>query len=355
VSKSVAIAGGGIIGMSAAWRLAQHGFRVTVFEKGSIGSEASWAGAGMLAPGGEVDSPSLLSRLAIESRELYTRFVRELEQRTHVAIDYQERGALDLAYNASEWHALRARAAAQAAFGVQSKELSKEHVAAFWPRVSTESLHGALFYAGDAIVNPRDVMLALAAACRQNGVMVRQNSAVLAVTILEAGIELDSVEGSESFDALVIAAGAWSSSITLRNVEPLPVARPIKGQLIGFQQPDQTCNTILRHGHTYLLQRANGLLIAGASVEYAGWDRTVEPSITNSLVQQAAFVLPHLAETSPSENWVGFRPGSDDVRIGPWHSKRLYLAYGHYRNGILLAPVTADHLAREISSNFQTP
>ena len=347
---SVAIAGGGIIGMSIAWRLAQQHFKVTVFEKGSIGGEASWAGAGMLAPGGEFDEPSPLALMALESRSLYADFVRELERASGLAIDYQECGALDLSYDAADWGLLLARAERQATFGLTSKILKTEQVSTFWPRVRSEGLTGALFYPGDAIVNPRELVLALAAACRQLDVTVLQNTPVNAVRVAETGVQ---VEGQQ-FDGVVVAAGAWSSSIHVENAAPVPTVEPVKGHLIGFQQPDQTCNSILRHGHTYLLQRANGLLIAGASVEHVGWDRSIEPAQAASLAQQAAFVLPHLAETTPSETWIGFRPSSTAPQIGPWQSSHLFLAYGHYRNGILLTPVTAQLIVNAISASLRT-
>lgn len=357
--KSVAIAGAGIIGMSIAWRLAQQGFSVAVFDKGSIGGEASWAGAGMLAPGGEFDSLSELAKLAIASRRLYREFVRGLEEAAQLAIDYQECGALDLAYDTAHWKALLRRAEQQASFGVPSKALSATQVTTFWPRVHAPDLVGALFYPEDSIVNPRELMLALSAACRHLGVELAENSSVVSAEIAPEGVTLNTEGRTRQFDALVIAAGAWSSTIhiessQINNVPPLPLSRPVKGHLIGFQQPAQTCNTIVRHGHTYLLQRANGLLIAGASVEDAGWDRGIDLKIVASLAKEAAFVLPHLTETGPSETWIGFRPASDTLYIGSWHSSRLYLAYGHYRNGILLAPITAQMIESEINASLQT-
>ncbi len=351
--KSIAIAGGGIIGLSIAWRLAQKGFSVTLFDKGALGGEASWAGAGMLAPGGEFDSLSETAQLAVASRQLYREFVRDLEHSTQLAIDYQECGALDLAYSTAEWEALLYRAEQQASLGLVSKALSVTEVGTFWPRVRTRDLVGALFYAGDAIVNPRELVLALSMACRQLRVQMLENSRVVSAEVASGGVALSWDSGFRQFDALVIAAGAWSSSIQVSNVANLPVSRPVKGHLIGFQQPEQTCNTILRHGHTYLLQRANGLLIAGASVEDAGWDRSINSDVAAALSEEAALVLPHLAETSPSETWTGFRPASDTLHVEAWHSSRLYLAYGHYRNGILLAPVTAERIESEISASLQ--
>jgi glycine oxidase len=340
---SIAIVGAGIIGLSVAWRLSQAGRRVTVFDKGYSGKEASWAGAGMLSPGGEVDEASEFGRLLVESRSLYREFVGELRHESGLPIDYQECGALELAYSAAEMEAIDARAAAQAKLGINSKAVPAADVRAFWPRVRADALTGARFYPADAIVNSRDLVAALQAACTNRGVALREQAPVRKLTVRGENTLVQS-QREESFDSVVVAAGAWSSGLVVEGVPPLPLVEPVKGHLIGYQQPPQTCDTIVRHGHNYLLQRANGMLIAGASVEHSGFDRAIQPDLVKSLAERAAFVLPHLADTTPTDVWIGFRPGSDRVRIEPWHSQRLHLAYGHFRNGILLAPVTADRI-----------
>ncbi len=351
---SVGIAGGGIIGMSIAWRLAQQGCSVTVFDKGIIGGEASWAGAGMLAPGGEIEAASRLASLSIESRRLYGSFVQELERASGCRIDYQECGSLDLAYSKEDLDALETRASRQAEIGIASKPLSPTQVSAFWPRVRIPDLTGARFYAGDAIVNPREIVAALRGACKALGADLIDNCPIAAAAVDDGEVVVETCRGQRAYDTLVIAAGAWSDSIAITGVPPLPAAEPVKGHLIGYPQPEQTCSTIIRHGHTYLLQRANGLLIAGASVEHVGFNRAVDPDIASELAAAAGFVLPHLQETVPSEKWIGFRPASDELHVDTWHSVRLYLAYGHYRNGILLAPLTARDLAAQISANLRT-
>ena len=349
--STLAVVGGGIIGLSIAWRMAQRGWGVFVYDRFTAGAESSWAGAGMLAPGGEVDEDSELASLAIESRGLYTSFVRELEHDSQLEIDYQECGALDLAYSGDEMASLEARATVQASLGISSKLLTSDQVQTFWPRVRSAGLAGARFYGGDGIVNPRDVVAALVKVCRGLGVSIVQNSAVERIEVTSDSVALKSSGNVKTFSSVVLAAGAWSSDIQVSGVPALPSAEPVKGHLIGYQQPDQTCNTILRHGHSYLLQRASGLLVVGASVERVGFDRAIAPERAAELGKEAGFVLPHLAETTPSETWIGFRPGSDRLRLGAWHSDRFYLAYGHYRNGILLAPITAQRMADEIISN----
>ena len=346
--SSLAVVGGGIIGLSIAWRLAQRGWRVVVYDKFRAGAESSWAGAGMLSPGGEVDEDSELASLAIASRGLYSGFVRELERDSQLEIDYQECGALALAYTADELARLEARAAAQSSLGILSKAVAPGQVQTFWPRVRRENLAGARFYSGDGIVNPRDVVAALLKVCMRLGVSIVENSAVERIEVTASGVAVN----GNAFGGVVLAAGAWSSDIAVSGVPAPPSARPVKGHLIGYQQPAQTCNTILRHGHSYLLQRAGGLLVVGASVEHVGFDRAIAPERAAELGKEAGFVLPHLADTTPTETWIGFRPGSERLRLGAWHSARFYLAYGHYRNGILLAPITAQRMADEIISSL---
>jgi glycine oxidase len=344
----IAIAGAGIIGMSLAWRLAQAGFEVTVYEKSTVGGEASWAGAGMLAPGGEFEEDSKTARLGITSRALYAAFVRELEQAAGIAIDLQETGAIDLAYSQQELWELQKRVAAQSALGIKAKLLDAKQIRTYWPRVRTEDLVSGYFYPGDGVVNPREVVAALRIAVQKLGVCILEGS-----ELCQADVRQDAViAGDGSYAALVIAAGAWSSGIRLNGAPELPPSEPVRGHLLGYKQPEQMCQTIVRHGHTYMLQRAGGLLIAGASVEHAGFDRQVDNATVAVLRRQAEFVMPHLAETTPTEVWNGLRPASDALHIGRWHGSRVYLGYGHYRNGILLAPVTAMLLANEISASL---
>jgi glycine oxidase len=352
LAPSIAIAGGGIIGLSSAWRLAQRGLPVTVFDQGTLGNEASWAGAGMLAPGGEIEEPSELAQLSIESRQLYAAFVRELEQASGSSIDFQELGAIDLAYSVEELDALEARAAKQSAMGIVSQPVVPARVATFWPRVRSDGLKGARFYPGDGLVNPREVVAALIAVCRNLGVSLIENCGVLAISDRSTDVEITTSKGAETHQAALVAAGAWSSSIAVNSVA-LPESWPVRGHLLGYRQPAQTCNTIIRHGHTYLMQRAGGLLIAGTSVENVGFDRRVDAQIVSELSSVAGFVMPHLLETSPTEVWVGFRPASEHLQLGRWQSGNVYLAYGHFRNGILLAPLTADRIASEISANLE--
>lgn len=354
-SATVAIAGGGIIGLSIAWRLSQVGYKVTVFDKGQFGEEASWAGAGMLAPGGEADESNDLGAMAVESRRMYPQFVQELEEDSGLPIDFQECGALDLAYSEAETTELELHAEQQRRLGICSKRVSAAHLTTFWPRVNSEHLAGGRFYPGDAIVNPREVTHALCLAGLKHKVNFIKHRHVQYIANLGDHVAVDTKSSAGCFDFAVVAAGAWSNGIRLEGVPEPPKVEPVKGQLLGYQQPEQTCNTIVRHGHTYLLQRSNGLLIAGSSMERVGFDEGLSAAIEADIAARAGRVLPHLKETSHTESWMGFRPGSDAPQIGPWHSDRLYLAYGHFRNGILLAPLTAERIASQIIASWRKP
>jgi glycine oxidase len=351
----VAVAGGGVIGLTLAWRLAQRGFTVSVFDKGSLGGEASWAAAGMLAPGGEIGRGSPLALDALEARRLYAAFVEELEEASGIGVDFRECGALDLAYTDTEQEELAARVRAQNALGIRSEALTAAQARDVSPWIAETGLLGARFYSDDAVVDPRALVAALLAACQGLGVSLMAQQAVTSVVIGDRSVKLESVAGVSEFDAFVVAAGAWSNLIPISGVggeRDLPVVEPVKGYLIGYRRPVDQFRTILRRGHTYLLQRAGGLLIAGSSEERVGFDRGVEPGMVSELAGRATQIVPALAGEMPSEAWTGLRPGSEMPRTSAADGAgRLYLAYGHYRNGILLAPLTARDLTAEISAN----
>lgn len=342
--KAIAVVGGGIIGATAAWRLAQRGFNVTIYEKGKLGSESSWAGAGMLSPG-EMDEPFEHAELFLRSRELYSSFVAELAQMSGVGIDYRECGAIDLAYSSEEWCQLRRKAVRQQAIGVRSREITPDQVRIFSPYVRIEGLTGALFFPGDAIVDPRNIMAALRVACAKAGVDLRENSPVTAIASGGDGVGI----GGETYAAAIVAAGAWSGSIPVSNVPPLPRSEPVKGHLMGFDLQLGACPTIIRHGHNYLLQRGSGFLIAGASAEHLGFQREISKDVADRLYREVTDILPVLDKLQSVDVWTGLRPWAEDLQLGRWHNSRLFLAYGHYRNGILLAPGSAERLASEIA------
>lgn len=350
-SARVAVVGGGIIGASIAWRLAQRGYAVSIIETRTLGAEASGASAGMLAPGGEVDQDSQLATLAVESRRLWPDFVSELSAVSGQAIDYQANGAIDLAYSSKEWVQLQQKARTQKVLGIDARTLSSKKVREFWPFLRTDSLAGGVFYPQDGVVDPSQVMAALRAACEQSGVHIHEHTGVEGISIGASGkVELETVAQTFEAEAAIIAAGAWSGLLAVTGTQALPACEPVKGHLVGYDLPDKWCKPIIRHGHTYMFQRASGYLVAGATAERVGFDRSIQPAVARQVEDGASFVLPILRGRTPSHVWVGFRPQSDALHLGRWQNGPLYLAYGHYRNGILLAPLTAACVSTEAST-----
>jgi glycine oxidase len=328
------IAGAGIVGLTCAWRLARCKIPVTVFDAREAGGEASWAGAGMLAPGGEMDNASPLTEMSLRSLELYPEFVEELRDVSGVSIDFQRCGAVELALDELEAEELERRAARQCAIGIRSEPARHADCVA------------ARFYPDDALVNPRDVMAALRMACLHSGVSIHEHEPV--IEIFPDGSGVHTPRASYRDDGVLIAAGAWSSDLTAGL--PLPRTMPVRGHLISYRAETGMLGTILRHGHTYLLQRDSGCIIAGSSTEHAGFDRTIDEGVVRGIHTTASRLLPALAAMKPLERWNGFRPGIEGgiPAIGRLEGTAIWTAFGHYRNGILLAPETARRIAESV-------
>src|ERR1700683_4273771 len=245
------VAGAGIIGLSCAWRLSRCKIPVTVFDAREAGAEASWAGAGMLAPGGEMDEASPLAEMALRGLELYPDFVESLREGSGGPIDYQQCDALERALNDHEAPELKHRAARQSAIGIRSE--STRHKGSF----------AARFYPDDALVNPRDIMAALRTACLRNGVSIHEREPI--IEILADGSGVRTPQAGYRDDGVLIAAGSWSSNLLSKFA--VPKAVPVRGHLIAYRAEAGMLGTILRHENTYLVQRDTGSLIAGASTE----------------------------------------------------------------------------------------
>jgi glycine oxidase len=321
--KTVVIAGAGIVGLTTAWRLARQGWQVTVFDRREALHEASWAAAGMLAPGGEVDAstdPEFV-HMALASLDLYPEFVRDLEEDSECSLEFRHCGAIDLA-------ATEEKAAIHASLGIHSAPcLFRGQPARHYPN--------------DAVVDPLSINDALRVVCRRYRIGIREHEPV--TELLPSGVR--TAQRDYPADRVIVAAGAWSSEL----LPALPRSYPVRGHLISFDLAPGLLPTILRDGHTYLLQRENGSVIAGSSMETAGFDRAVQQSIVEDIRRRAAQLMPELAGLEPSTCWTGLRPATD---CGPVIRRidgtNTWAAYGHFRNGILLAPWTCQTLAEQI-------
>lgn len=346
------VVGAGIIGCSIAWRLAQRKLHVCLLDAGRLGGETSWAGAGMLIPGGEFEQPGPMLDFALESLALYPSYVEELKQESGAEIDFRKPGLLQLAFTAAEWEALAARARAQASLGIPVRHVSAGDIAEYAP-VSSRAV-GALFYSDDCVVDPRDTLRALHVACQRAGVDVREGIRARTVSVSGGAIEIEAAEERFPAGACVIAAGAWSGSIRASvhgNAIVLPECFPVKGHLIGYNLQPGTLGPLIRYAHSYVLQRGSGFTVAGTTEETAGFDRRIDPDAVAMIAEDARRLLPGFLPAEPSEAWVGFRPATPghEPYIRRWPDTNLWLAYGHFRNGILLAPATARKVASELA------
>ena len=323
------VIGAGIIGLSCAWRLAQQGVKVRLFDAKLAASDASWASAGMLAPGSEMDGPREFAELGVRSASAWPAFVEELQRETGLLIDYRACGAHEFVTA----DIIRRR---------------KEHLAGLDVRVLEKD--GYWEYPDDAIVDPRDVCRALLAACQKRGVELHQREPVL--EIAGAGTSVRSAGGEYRAQGVLITAGARSSEL----FPGLPRTMPVRGHLVSWLLEPGALPVILRQGHTYILQRSSGLIVAGSTTEHAGFDPTLDPNLLADLRSRAVQLFPRLAGLDPTEQWVGFRPAIDapGPRIGPIAGTSVWTAFGHYRNGILMAPETARLIAEAAAPLFHT-
>ena len=351
----VLVVGAGLIGSSIAWLLAKAGCRVVLIDAGSFGKEASAAGAGMLAPGGEYREPSPAARFAIEGLAMYPTFVGQLEKESGLSIDYRKCGAIELAYERERWRELRKRADVQRRFGISVQWLCLSSLSAVAPGLNLEGLRGALYYPDDACVAPGDLLRALRAVCEREGVKILENSPVESIDAERGRVMVRVREQRIRGRNLVLAAGAWSSQIPVSRsgvTTHIPESFPVKGHLVGYQLLPGSLRPILRNGHHYVVQRRSGFTIAGSSEEQCGFDRSVNPERISEIRNAAGSIYSPISMLEPTREWTGFRPGSErqGPTLGRLAGTNVWLAYGHYRNGILLTPATAHLVSRQILS-----
>lgn len=352
--RDVLIIGAGVIGASIAWRCAQRGLRVAVFDP-APGTGASWTAAGMLAPVTELhyEGRDLLA-LNLDSAGRYPAFAAEVTDATGLDVGYRQCGTVQAAWDAADLADLRALRAFQASLGVSSEILTGRELREVEPALAA-GLPGGLFAADDHQVDNRLLHSALLTAAVSAGVEI------IATSVREIEVRGDRATGVMTTGGgrhpggtVVLAAGAWSRQIGGLTKELAPRVRPVKGQTVRLRGPA----TLLRHvargsvkgNAVYVVPRASGDLVVGASSEEAGFDQLPRAGAVYDLLRDAQTLVPELSEVEFVEVATSLRPGSPDNAplLGPSGLSRLVFATGHYRNGILLTPVTADEIANLI-------
>jgi len=359
-ARQVAIIGGGVIGLSIGWRLAAAGATVTIHERTQAGRAASWAAAGMLAAGSEVEPGETgLLALTLRSQSMWSAFASELGRVSGIDVGLRTEGTLAVALTADDLARLRQTHALQQRVGVASRWLNRDEVLDREPHLNPR-LNGGLLVAGDHQVDNRLLVDALKQAFLASGGHLREGTGDVAVQTSRRrafGVVSDGI--AYAADRVIVAAGAWSSLIQGVSADALPPVRPVKGQMLALEMDAAAplLNHVLWAPKAYLVPRRDGRLIIGATTEERGFDPALTAGAMLSLLEAAWRVLPGIEELPVVETWVGFRPGSrDDAPIlGVCDVENLILATGHHRNGILLAPVTAEAIASLVLTGTTGP
>jgi glycine oxidase len=358
---SVAVIGAGVIGLSIAWRLAQRGAAVTVFDQGEAGAGASHAAAGMLAICAEAEpGEEVLVALGRASQATWPAFARELEAAAGLPIDLRREGTLLVALTADDQARLKHRLEFQQRLGLPVEWISGAEARRREPHLAS-GVAGAVLSPEDHQVDNRKLVAALRVAAGRAGITLREHCAVARILISgERAVGVSLADGTQVHaDAVVLAAGAWSRRIEGLPADARPPVRPVKGQTIALRMDAAAplINHVVWAPGAYLVPRRDGRLIVGATVEEKGFDAALTAGGVLSLLEAAWRALPAVEELPIDDMWIGHRPGSrDDAPIlGRGPVEGLVYATGHYRNGILLTPVTADAIARLVLDNALDP
>jgi glycine oxidase len=347
-SFDVAIIGGGIIGGSIAFQLAAEKLKVVILDRQQPGQEASRAAAGMLSPGPDSPEALPLAPLSMESLRLYPEFASEVEEASGLHTAFVRDGALRIFFGPDGESERERMAAEYRPLGLGFESISRDDARKLEKSLSPAAYAAALI-PDEAMVDPRLLTDAVMEAARRGGVEIRHDCPVTAV--VRSGDRCDGViAGGERIAAkfVVVAAGAYSGGIDwLAQYAP---TRPVRGQMLALRAAHLRLRRVLRYEKGYLVPRGDGRIIAGSTLEEAGFDQHVTPSGIRNIIDAALNLIPELATAQILETWAGLRPGTPDNLpiLGPTEIAGLLIATGHYRNGILLAPVTAKLLRQWI-------
>ncbi len=354
-SRDVLVIGGGVIGLSLAWRARERGMSVTVLERDTLGSGTSQVAAGMLAPVAEAEFGEAGRRvleLGLRSAELWPSFAEQLQAASGIDVGLLRTGTLMLARDEDEARELERQVVFRDGLGLATCRLRGSEAREREPALAP-STRLALEAPGDHSVDPRAVLAALRAACESSGVQLLEHARVERVRAEAGRVAGITLADGQSLAAgqVVLAAGAWSAQVAgaeLDRARPgvtVPV-RPVRGQLLRLRDPAGSglLSRVIRFEGGYVVPRADGRYVLGATVEERGFD--VEPDVGGvyELLREAHEIVPGISELKIEELCVGLRPGMPDnaPAIGPGSPEGLLLATGHHRNGILLAPLTAQ-------------
>jgi glycine oxidase len=343
------IVGAGVIGLACAWRTAQRGLDVLVLERDQPGAGASNVAAGMLAPVGEASwGEERLLGLALASHRLWPEFAAELAAASGVTPGFLELGAVHVALDRDEAVELSRRFELMREHDLDAAWLTPSECRALEPGLGSGG-HGGVHAPHESAVDPRALIRALVSAIEAEGGRIERAEASEALIEDDRLVGVRTAEGEERrARRTVLAAGSWSAAEWLPP-KARPAVRPVKGQIITLAGPatEPVCERIVVTERIYVVPRNDGRLVIGATVEEQGFDTRVTAGGVHELLREAYRALPQIAELELSETIAGLRPTTPDnvPLIGPGAIDGLVLATGHFRNGILLAPLTGERIA----------
>ncbi|MEU7084466.1 glycine oxidase ThiO [Streptomyces achromogenes] len=356
-TSDVLVIGGGIIGLVTAWRAAQRGLATAVVDPAPGGGAAQVA-AGMLAAVTELHyGEETLLGLNLASARRYPDFAAELTGLTGHDLGYRRCGTLAVALDSDDRAHLRELHALQQRHGLESEWLSGRECRRLEPMLAP-GVRGGLRVDGDHQIDPRRLAAALVVACERSGVVFHRVQAERLDVAGDRAVGVTTADGTGlRAERVVLAAGSLSGRLAGVPPNVLPPVRPVKGQVLRLTVPpryapflSRTVRAVVRGGPLYLVPRENGELVVGATSEELGWDTTVTAGGVYELLRDAHELVPGITELPLTETRAGLRPGSPDNAplLGPSALAGLLLATGHYRNGVLLTPVTGDVLAHAL-------
>ncbi len=357
----VAVVGGGIIGAGVAWELARAGQRVVLLDRQQPGMEASWAAAGMLAPGAETPDSVPVAPLGRASLAIYPQFVAAVEADSGMGVGYEAGDALQVFFGEVAERERAEFLRVHRGLGLAGEEIAWEEAVRMEPALGEHAFASevnkaaasrrtpkAAVMKNEGRVEPRRLMAAVLAAAQRRGAEVRAGCAVERV-LMEGGRVrgVRTAAGEIEAGCVVVAAGCWSGG--LAELERYAPTRPVRGQMVALRSERVKVRHVLRSHHGYIVPRADGRLICGSTAEpEAGFEKRVTPEGQRKIFDAAVELVPALADAAVIETWSGLRPDTPDhlPSLGPTDVEGLYMATGHYRNGILLSAITA-RLLRE--------
>jgi len=351
----VVVIGGGIIGCLTACFLKQRGADVAVLERGAIGQEASWAGAGILCPIHPWLYPDSFSYLMDASLAMYPAFRAQLEADTGMSIEWRKSGLLVPFFNDDKRNHWQPALDWSERFNWHIEQLDTAQTLELEPTLSPQVTKSLLWPEVAQLRNPR-LLQVVRVWMEKLGVELHENTEVTSLLSTQGAVTGVQCVDAQKFhaDQVLLASGSWSGELAEQLGFVLPI-KPVKGQIVLLKGEAGLMKSIVKHDDVYFVPRADGRILVGASMEFVGFERGNTEQVTNQLMASMQKIAPGLKDLEVEHQWMGFRPGSPDglPYLGDVPNvKGLWVASGHYRNGVALAPITAEIMSRKMLGEY---